>query len=251
MKLVGIDLSTDPNKTGVCTVDGYRTSADLCKGPDAEHIVRLLKYCGGADAIAIDVPFGWPKPFIEALTGYEIGVALERDRRQYLRRATDAWIIKTLPDHLRREAKPPNPMAVAADKLGATAMVGTTLLNALSGTFRLSPRESGVSQAVMEVYPAASLWAWGLPHKGFKGAGEDARNRRSEILERLKLFFGLKVAVQDTKTLVRSDHCFDALVAALTAREYTCSNTFDPPECILNEILRIEGWIRVPNRAVQ
>jgi predicted nuclease with RNAse H fold len=236
LKLVGIDLAASPQNCGVCVLRDDTVEHVGCGSKFDEHPDWIVGHCARADVVAVDVPFGWPKPFIKALAGYEIGAALNRDRKPYLRRITDVFVTEALPDHLRREAKPPNPMAVAADKLGVTAMVGTILLNALSSKFRLSPRESGVSQAVVEVYPAASLWAWGLSHKGFKGSDEDARNRRSEILEKLKVFFGLEVAVRDTETLVRSDHCFDALVATLTAREYTCSNTFDPPEYILNEI---------------
>jgi len=45
-------------------------------------------------------------------------------------------------------------------------------------------------------------------------------------------------------------HCFDALVAALTTREYTSDNTYDPPEDVPEEALRVEGWIRIPSRAL-
>ena len=93
--------------------------------------------------VAVDVPFGWPEPFIRALGGYEIGMALNRDRRSYLRRSTDTYVAELLPELLQRTARPPNPLAVAADELGVTAMVGTILLNALSDEFVLTPRKGG------------------------------------------------------------------------------------------------------------
>ena len=118
-------------------------------------------------------------------------------------------------------------------------MVGTILLEALSGEFRLTPRQSAVSGAVLEVYPAASLWCWGLRHRDIDV---------STALGRLQEAFGLEIRQTDSERLLESRHCFDALIAALTAREYADGNTFDPPDHVPDRTLRVEGWIRVPNR---
>lgn len=241
MRLVGIDLSANPRNCGVCVLE-YDALARVSRGSMTDaHPEWLVDYCTGADVVAIDVPFGWPKPFAKALTGYEIGVALDRDRRQYLRRATDAWITERLPENLQREARPPTPFAVAADKLGVTAIVGTILLNALSDKFRLSPRQSSVPQTVVEAYPAVSLWAWGLRHRNFE---------TSVMLEKLQRMFDLTIYEADREELLKSRHCFDALIAALTAKEYIDGNTFNPPERLSDDTLKVEGWIRVPNRSV-
>jgi hypothetical protein len=143
VKFVGIDLSADPKKTGICVLEDDSVAYVCLGSTTASHPDWLVDHCARADIVAMDVPFGWPKPFVEALTGYEIGVALERDRRRYLRRVTDAFVTETLPQRLPSEVRPPNPFAVATDKLGVTAMVGTVLLNALSDEFRLS-RERAV-----------------------------------------------------------------------------------------------------------
>lgn len=119
-------------------------------------------------------------------------------------------------------------------------MVGTILLQDLSEKFEVSPRHSGSDRAVLEVYPSASLWAWGLPHRG---VDVDA------TLHTLEDAFNLDVSEDERRELLGSRHCFDALVAALTAREYTSDNTCDPPEDVPDEVLRVEGWIRVPSRA--
>lgn len=190
----------------------------------------------------MDVPFGWPKPFVEALTGYEIGVALDRDRRRYLRRVADAFVTETLPQRLPSEVRPPNPFAVAADKLGVTALVGTVLLKALSDEFRLSPRGSCIHPVVIEVYPAASLWAWGLRHRDLE---------TSVVLESLQRAFGPTIHEAEREKLLGSRHCFDALVAALTAQEYAGGNTFDPPEHLSEDTLKVEGWIRIPNHSIK
>ena len=242
MKLVGIDLSADPKKTGVCVLEDDAV-VDVHRGSKTVgHPGWLVGHCARADIVAVDVPFGWPKPFVEALTGYEIGVALAHYRKRYLRRMTDAFVAETLPQRLPRKGRSPNPFAVAADKLGVTATVGTVLLNALSDQFRLSSRESYMRPAMIEVYPAASLWAWGLHHRNVE---------TSAILERLLKALNPTILEVEREKLLGSRHCFDALIAALTAREYADGNTFDPPEHVPNDILRIEGWIRVPNRAVK
>ena len=242
MKLVGIDLSADPKKTGVCVLEDDAVVCVRRGSATARHPDWLVDHCARAEIVAVDVPFGWPKPFAEALTGYEIGVSLDRDRRRYLRRVTDAFVTETLPQSLPREVRPPTPFAVAADKLGVTAMVGTILLNALSGDFQLSPRENYTRPAVIEVYPAASLWAWGLPHRNLE---------TSVILESLQRVFGFKIREANRENLLGSRHCFDALVAALTAQEYVGGNTFDPPEHVSEDTLKVEGWIRIPNHSIK
>ncbi len=252
MKLVGIDLSTNPRDCGICVLEDHVVTHVGRGAAHATHPEWLLSFCDGSDVVAVDAPFGWPKPFIEALSGYELGNMLGHDRKRYRYRATDTWITEELPqkEPHREKPAPPTPLSVSTDKLGSTAMVATILLRSLAEEFRLSPRVSKSDPAVIEVYPAASLWACGLPHKGFKGFHESARNKRAEALAGLKTSFDLETSYQDD-SLTRWDHCFDALVAALTAREYSRSNTFDPPERFSNETLNVEGWIRVPSRTIR
>ena len=120
-------------------------------------------------------------------------------------------------------------------------MVGTILLHGLFEEFEVSPRHSGYDRAVLEVYPSASLWAWSLPHRGVDvGAA----------LQTLEDAFDLDIREDARVQLLGSRHCFDALVAALTAREYANDNSYDPPEDISEEVLRVEGWIRVPSRSL-
>ncbi|MDP9454195.1 MAG: DUF429 domain-containing protein [Actinomycetota bacterium] len=239
MRFVGVDLATEPEACGVCALEGNAVAYVGRGSASHEHPDWLLEHCSRADAVGVDVPFGWPAPFVEALRGHEIGVAFGRDRRRYRLRTTDVWIADALPKRLARDRGRPTPFSVSTDKLGATAMVGTVLLGLLSDGFRLSPRQSAVPRAVLEVYPAASLWAWGLRHRNIDV---------SAALEVLQEAFGLEVRDDDLERLLRSRHCFDALIAALTAREYGDGNIFDPPEDVPEVTLRAEGWIRVPNR---
>jgi predicted nuclease with RNAse H fold len=239
LRFVGIDLSTNPRDCGVCVIEGRAISHVGHGNSTSSHPDWLLRHCSEASTVGIDAPFGWPKPFIDALRGYDIGVAFDRDRRRYRLRTTDLWINATLQQHLRRNTAPPSPFSVSTDKLGATTMVGTILLRGLSGKFEVSPRHSGSDRAVLEVYPSVSLWAWGLPHRGVDVGA---------TLQTLKDAFDIDIREDERRQLLGSRHCFDALVAALTAREYTSDNTYDPPESVPEEVLRVEGWIRVPSR---
>ena len=200
--------------------------------------------------VAVDVPFGWPMPFADALQNHQIGVALDPDRLRYMYRSTDLWVRNELPRLLSRDARCPRPLSVAADRLGVTAMVGTILLNRLDDTFDLSPQFGDSLPAAVEVYPALSLWAWGLPREGLGGNDDTAREARRALLRTLCESFGVSIAERWEATLVDVDHCFDALVAALTGCEYASGNTFDPPDCFDRNVLRIEGWMRSPNRAL-
>ena len=241
VKLVGIDLSTNPRDCGICILEGD-TVAHVSRGTAAfEHPDWLVSHCSGSEVVAVDVPFGWPELFVAALADYEVGAALDRDRKRYRYRATDVWITKNLPQELSRSVRPPIPLSVSTDKLGATAMVGTILLAALADEFLLSPRKGGEPRSVIEVYPAVSLWAWGLPHRNLD---------TSAILETLRAAFHLTILEENRYKLLASRHCLDALMAALTAREYADRNTFDPPQHVPDDTLKVEGWIRVPRRAI-
>ena len=208
-----------------------------------------IEHCSGAQVVAADVPFGWPKPFADALQNYEICVALDRDREKHKYRSTDRWVRDELSCLLARDVAPPTPLSVSADKLGVTAMVGTLLLGSLrNGGFNLSPSIRDESPADIEVYPALSLWAWALSHKNYKGNKDRARRKRLALMGRLCDNFDLTVRDErDEANLVGVDHCFDALVAALTGQEYVSGNTFDPPECLNHDTLQLEGWIHCPN----
>lgn len=234
MKLVGIDFATDPRGCGICILEDNTVVHVGHGSTSVEHPLWLVDHCAGATVVAVDVPFGWPIAFAKALSGYHMGDALDLPREQYRLRTTDLWI---------RESVPPlQPLSVSTDKLGSTAIVGTNLLHALSNEgFHLSPR-SAAPAAVVEVYPAASLRVWGLPHRNIEAPA---------VLETLRGAFGLSIGNSHQQALLRSRHCLDALISALTAKEYADGNTSLPPENISDETLRTEGWICIPNRGLR
>jgi hypothetical protein len=112
-----------------------------------------------------DCPFGWPEPFVVAASKFAAGATWPPDDvlglDRFALRHTDLVVKKRL--GLR-------PLAVAADRIGRTAMHWTSLQKGLGSIDR-----TGRSGLVTEVYPAATLKRWGLLVKGLKGT----RARRS------------------------------------------------------------------------
>ena len=96
--------------------------------------------------------------------------------------------------------------------------------------FELSSKESEAHPTVIEVYPAASLQAW-----DFSGM------RKEGAIVSLKQEFAFIAGAAHEKTMLTNAHCFDALIATLTARAYMDGDTYDPLSDIPCDILRAEG----------
>lgn len=113
--------------------------------------------------------------------------------------------------------------------------------------YRLTPRGTTTYRRgtglVVEVYPAASLKQWGLPYRGYKGPRHSAL--LSELVDSLLstaqwLSFG-----EHEEVCRRSDHAFDAVIAALTARAVALNLTTTPsPD--ESRAAAVEAWIAVP-----
>ena len=103
------------------------------------------------------------------------------------------------------------------------------------------PRDG--SGTVCEVYPAAALRVWELPHRQYKGPA--GRAKRAQIVEGLDAVVagfewnGLRESCLD------SDDVLDALISALIAREADAARTV-PVRAADQDVALSEGWIHVP-----
>ena len=80
---------------------------------------------------------------------------------------------------------------------------------------------------IVEVYPAAGLKLWGLPHSRYKGqAGRTSLNRLVDQLQDAAPWLDLGDAEQVCRD---RDHALDAVVAALLARAAALGLTAPPP----------------------
>lgn len=238
MITTGVDLATEPSKTGMATLrwgsDGAVVT-DLRLGVDDAAIVDAT---ATSTKVGIDCPLGWPDGFVEMLTRHHTGHlephALDDAdwRRGLANRATDVAVTR---------ATGLRPLSVAADRIGLTAMRTANLRGRLAAEG--SPVDRAGTGVVVEVYPAASLRRWRLPHRGYKGnASTDALEMVVDDLTSAAPWLRLG---EYEHLCRRRDDALDAVVAALTARAAALGLTTAPDA---DEVApaRREGWIAVP-----
>lgn len=239
-RYAGIDLAADPARTGVALlIDAYGhlrvEHAQL--GADDSAIRELVET---SDKAGVDVPFGWPRTFVEHVSAHASEkVRAPADsgvdwRRTMAMRRTDLAV---------RALIGVTPLSVSTDRIAYPAL----RWSALEAQLRergLDCRRDGAGR-VCEVYPAAALKVWGLPHRGYKkDAGRGVREGLvDKLAEQWNLDFG-----EHRAACVASDDVLDAVLAALVAREGAAGRTVGPADKERDDAL-VEGWIHVPVRA--
>ena len=243
---VGVDLASQPKNTAVCVINWARQSAAVSAlasgwfGGRELHDATLLSIMEDADKVAVDAPFGWPEPFIRAISSEPGRWPLDPDEPRALleRRTTDVLV---------RDRTGKTPLSVTTDRIAYCAMRCASMLGALD-----SPRDG--SGRVVEAYPDAALRCW-LPTL-FTGSIQSyktknnvlARERRELLLAALLegLGDGFEVAEAQRSAIAYSDDCLDALVCALVARAAAANRTILPDTQDHQALARIEGWIHLP-----
>nr|WP_218886576.1 DUF429 domain-containing protein [Kineococcus aurantiacus] len=231
-------MATQPAKTGLAVVEWSPGAARLTRLQLGVTDHDVVEVAGTAQKVGIDCPLGWPDDFTAFITAHAAGrvelLAAESGdelRRRLAYRQTDRVV--------RRAGYPP--LSVATDRIGLTAMRVALVLEHLAAAG--APVDRSGAGVVAEVYPAASLGRWGLPHRQYKREGN--RAARAALVAALRervpwLDFGGFVALCE-----ESDDALDAVVAALTARAAALGRCAPPPEQDL-ERARREGWILLP-----
>lgn len=235
MRTLGIDLASQKEKTAACAIDwaeGAATVASVELGVDDDRALALMPT---ADAVGIDAPFGWPRPFVEMVRRHHETAGVDQpwttDRRDALRfRRTDVRVKERLGRW---------PLSVSSDLIAIVAMRCVGLLD------RAGVVDRSGDGRVFEVYPALALACWKFSSKGYKAATNQA------VLAALaeEVFTAcpwLKCADDLRDRCAGSDHAFDALIAALDARAGAVGLT-DRPSADDAEAARVEGWIAVPH----
>ena len=219
---------------------------------DSVHLgvtdVEIAAAAASADRVAIDCPFGWPDEWVSLLVAHRDHTELPSDadteskdwRRSKVYRRTDKVV------QARKDLDVPV-LSVSADKLAHTAVRVIGLLTRL-GQSGVEVDRSGLGGKVVEVYPAASLNVWQLPHTSYKGTEDSAEVQRGLILEGLKdATAGWLDLGEHEAALQDSDDALDALVAALTGLAHLKGAVTLPDE-IQQAAAQTEGWITLPRR---
>lgn len=89
-----------------------------------------------------------------------------------------------------------------------------------------------------EAFPAAQLYVWGNPNKGYNGNTFEAREKRKEIYELISKL--LKVSKFENQLIANAD-ALDAVICAFAAKAVTDDSIYSVP---MAESIS-EGWISV------
>ena len=253
VRLIGVDCAAQHKRFGVALGElndhGVRVLAASTGHADVLPILR--EWCEADPAtptvLAFDAPLGWPAPLGPALNDHAAGDPLPADSNALFRRATDDFVAATLGKR---------PLEVAADKIARVAVRALRVLADLRTTLGRplpllwepgSPpalTDEATGGGAIEVYPAATLSARGLPLAGYKAKGAAkrplARAARTALLERLANEVRFEA---DRESLIASDDALDAAVCVLAAADFARGAVARPPTDLPEATLRREGWI--------
>lgn len=239
MRTAGIDLATQPGKTGVAVLrwsDSSAVAECVRTGATDDDIVDA---CLSFDRVGIDVPFGWPEPFaalLEAHRGDSVQPFSYGDTAPSLAlRETDRYV---------RDTFGARPLSVSTDRIGLTAIRAAAIQARLRQTGRSVLRDG--SGHVVEVYPATALKWWGLSAGSYKGAHKKSL---PDLVDKLMEAAPWLDLGEFTDSCRVDDDAFDAVVSALVARAHALGRWRLPPAGAAGRTA-VEGWIVVPDCAL-
>lgn len=233
MLTLGIDLASQNENTAACLVEwtgGEGVLRELLdRGSDEELVARMRAVRDAGGCIGIDAPFGWPEPFLAAMTAWrEQGRFPAADSKDLAFRVTDRK------DYLAKKQC----LSVSSDRI---AYVAWRCARLLTRFFEGEPA-SRLGPTVVEVYPGASMASWGLGCQGYK---QSEPTRKKLLLELDQKGLRWRSDEEQRATLTRSEHLFDAFIASLSARAFQIKRC-DPIPAAHQSIAEREGWIMLP-----
>jgi predicted RNase H-like nuclease len=236
VKIIGVDCATNPAKVGLAlgiwrgqAAAILEVKAGSHKEPLAQTIIDWMPDAIPA-LIAMDAPLGWPVSLGRLLVQHMAGDHIDVDANQLFRRRTDCVV---------REKLSRQPLDVGADRIARTAHAALQLLDELRARsgyavpLAWESRVEGV--AAIEVYPAATLTAYGIQASGYKKKNDvEARKR---IIERLREYLEMP---EDTAPMEANADVLDAGVCVLAAADFLQGKVVQPTDMAR---AKKEGWI--------
>jgi hypothetical protein len=243
VRTLGVDLASSDERSACAVLAWSRGRAELAllehgfdprPGREAASPgdLRILALAEGADAIGLDAPFGWPRPFHALLAGAR-PTPWSDARRDALRFRRTDFVVRAVGGFW--------PLSVSSDLVALPALRCQGLLAALGVVDRAA------NGRVFEVYPRLGLTRWGLDRKGTGYKGKEGRARRVELVAALASRCPWLSLGPHLEVLRAEDHALDALLAALLARAAACGLVEPIPEAD-QEAARSEGWIAIPTQ---
>ncbi len=243
MLLIGLDCATQPKNTGLAraTLRGDTLTVHEARvGRSAEGIVDTLVgwLADSPQAVfALDAPLGWPLAMGGVLATHQAGGPLAPQADAMFNRETDRVVRRLLGK---------KPLEVGADRIARTALAALRILNAVAARVDVemgwTPGAVGsgeqVSRHALEVYPAATLLARGLPTRGYKASG--ARDLRADLVDALDA----EIEPEARTASLVTDHALDAVLCCVAAADYARGDVLTPEAAgIAQDVARREGWI--------
>lgn len=240
IKIIGIDCAAQPMKMGLAigllknatvTVESVQYGLS-----DPPKFVADAMQTSMPVLLALDAPLGWPAPMGAALAMHNAAEQVSISPNALFRRDTDRFVKKSIGKQ---------PLDVGADRIARTAWSAVNLLaeiRQLTGEgIPLAWNNDRISDwFCIEVYPAATLEAYGLSSRGYKGKKTEHQAARE------KLIFNLGVSLtmsDDVKSkMVSNDDAFDSVICLLAAADFLRGNSMQPENM---DTARKEGWIWV------
>jgi predicted nuclease with RNAse H fold len=246
MLTVGIDLAAESKNTALAKIEW---STDKARVLDLRVDVNDDAIVAGAteaDKIGIDCPLGWPDTFVRFLRSFHEGshdaippVADASWRRSLAYRVTDEQVRTDLSEFKVI------PLSVAADRIGVTAMRAAKIQASLAAAGH--PIDRSGAGLIVEVYPAGGLAFWKMTHNRYKG--RELVGNLEKLISHLRELAPWLEFDEHEELCRRSDHAFDAVVAALLARAAALGFTKSPSADQLAAAVR-EGWIAMPTCSI-
>lgn len=256
---LGIDLATQPRSTGLCELREDDQGSLHAEFPARHGSVptddELLRRISSDDVrkVAIDVPFGWPTAFVDAVAMHnrerrwpDPGWDPDGQTRRLRYRVTDLWVVDHLAGLDPDGPAPRPPLSVSTDLLGVTAFRMARLERRLRDR-GVPVDRSGWTGRLVEAYPAGTLRCWDLyPDTSYKSD----RAVRERLVDALDAFLGGSVTGGWQEVCRDDNDELDAFVCALVARLAQRGRTIGPTSPAADDLdmatIQQEGWVHLP-----
>ena len=237
--IIGIDCAVDAKKVGIAVGSFSSVNCRLLPLPDlgkAQSVEKII--CNSIEQsaqtlLALDAPLGWPDALGKALSDHSAGSKIAFPADLLFRRATDRFVKKKFNKQ---------PLDVGADRIARTAKAALGLLErirSLTGLAIPLAWEPFYTEkaAAIEVYPAGTLIAHGLPSIGYKK--KDQKDARKKILDGLRHCMSIEI---DLSKAEGNADVLDGIVCVLSGFDFLTGRAFPPDHSIEAQK---EGWIWV------
>jgi hypothetical protein len=235
--VIGIDCATVPANVGLARarLEGgrWRVLDALVASPawPPADVVAGWLHEDPSTLLALDAPLGWPAGLGAALAPHRAGDPIAAPIETLFNRVTD----RALQARIGKR-----PLEVGADRIARTAWAALDLLEQLrEATGRPIPLawapDTTDFPATIEVYPAATLIAHGLPTRGYKHPGSEPRATIGPWLH-------ARLDLDDRDLSTMPGHALDAVLCIAAGIDFLTGDALGPDD---PEAARREGWIWV------